>query len=167
MEIIEFIPKYQDQLLSLILNIQRNEFGINISVEDQPDLADVYGYYISGGGNFWLAVEQGELHGSIALINLGQGNYALRKMFVKAESRGPTMSVATQLHSTAELWLNSRSAQTIYLGTTKQFKAAQRFYKKLAYDEIGKQELPQNFPIMAVDSVFFCKKIARVNAVDN
>lgn len=45
-EIVEFHPGYQLGVVSLILPIQRDEFGIAITLEDQPDLLDIRGFYL-------------------------------------------------------------------------------------------------------------------------
>lgn len=37
-KIVPFEEKYTQQVVDLILPIQRNEFNIDISIEDQPDL---------------------------------------------------------------------------------------------------------------------------------
>jgi hypothetical protein len=38
-------PADRDDVLAFVVAIQRGEFGIEITAEDQPDLADVAGFY--------------------------------------------------------------------------------------------------------------------------
>jgi N-acetylglutamate synthase-like GNAT family acetyltransferase len=83
-----------DQVLSLILGIQQQEFGVAITAEDQPDLNNIADFYQSGLGNFWLAVHQGQVIGTIALLDIGRQQVALRKMFVAAAYRGSEHGVA-------------------------------------------------------------------------
>ncbi len=45
MEITTYNGKHDDQIVSLILNIQNNEAKINLSLDEQPDLKDIAGYY--------------------------------------------------------------------------------------------------------------------------
>ena len=47
------------------------------------------GFYRRGNGNFWVALADGEVVGTLALLDLGEGQGALRKMFVQAPHRGP------------------------------------------------------------------------------
>ncbi len=54
-EIDEFSIKYQADILNLIVNIQQNEFGIDITAADQPDLCDIKDFYQKDKGNFWVA----------------------------------------------------------------------------------------------------------------
>ena len=77
----------------LIVPIQRAEFGIEITYEDQPDLHDVAAFYRKGCGDFWVALDGREVVGSIALIDIGERRAALRKMFVKQGYRGAARGV--------------------------------------------------------------------------
>jgi hypothetical protein len=43
----------------------------------------------------------------------------------------------------------------ICLGTTEKFKAAQKFYERNGFEEIEKESLPKEFPIMSVDIKFY------------
>ncbi|MGV0024614.1 hypothetical protein [Phormidesmis priestleyi] len=57
MQILTYQPQYQTQVIDLILYIQREEFGLPIRLEDQPDLLSIPTIYQQGNGNFWIAVE--------------------------------------------------------------------------------------------------------------
>ena len=82
---------------SLVLDIQRNEFGISITLADQPDLADVPAAYLRGAGGFWVAREGSAIVGTIGLIDYGGGEAALRKMFVRRDRRGREHGVGAGL----------------------------------------------------------------------
>jgi hypothetical protein len=56
LEIKPFEEKYKVQVGELISNIQREEFGIEITLEQQPDLQDISGFYQQGTGNFWIVL---------------------------------------------------------------------------------------------------------------
>ena len=78
----------------LIVGIQRDEYGFDITEEDQPDLHDDGlfdddGFYVVGGGGFWVARDGGHVVGTIGLHDCGGGVAVLRKMFVAADHRGP------------------------------------------------------------------------------
>ena len=53
--------------------------------------------------------------------------------------------------------VTARGVDKIYLGTTEFFKAAYRFYERNGYLEISMSELPADFPIMKIDTIFFVK----------
>ncbi len=150
----EYSNKYQEQVIDLILSIQRGEFEVNITKEDQPDLSDIPNFYQSGG-NFWVALHNGQVVGTIALINIGNQQGALRKMFIKAEYRGKAHELAKQLLIKLITWAKDQNMREIYLGTTEKFLAAHRFYEKNEFITIDKEQLPATFPIMKVDTRFY------------
>lgn len=150
----EYSNEYQEQVIDLILNIQRGEFKIDITKDDQPDLSDIPDFY-QKGGNFWVALHKKQVVGTIALINIGNQQGALRKMFVKAEYRGKDYGIAKQLLLKLRTWAKDRNMREIYLGTTEKFLAAHRFYEKNEFVAIAKEQLPAAFPIMKVDTRFY------------
>ncbi len=52
MKIFPYSDKFKEEITDLILNIQNNEFGIDITASDQPDLQNISSYYQFGAGNF-------------------------------------------------------------------------------------------------------------------
>jgi GNAT superfamily N-acetyltransferase len=151
----EYTIEYQSQVVDLILHIQQNEYNISITKEDQPDLLDIENFYQRGNGNFWVALREGIVVGTVALLDIGNGKTALRKMFVKQNYRGKTFNVSNQLLHHAIGWARDRSIEEIYLGTTPQFVAAHRFYEKNGFVSVDPRELPIGFPIMKVDKKFY------------
>jgi N-acetylglutamate synthase-like GNAT family acetyltransferase len=156
-EIAPWSPADRDEVLAFIVAIQRGEFGIGITAEDQPDLADVARVYQVPRGEFWVARAGGEVAGTIAAIRIADDAVALRKMFVGAEHRGD--GLAARLMETLVEWAGSQGVRTIYLGTTAVMSAAHRFYAKHGFARIDPAELPPSFPLMSVDSRFFVREL--------
>ncbi len=156
-EIVPHRSEYQDQAASLIVGIQAQEFGVPITLADQPDLLNVDAFYRQGNGDFWIAVEGERVIGTIALKDIGSGQGALRKMFVDREHRGSDKGVAARL---LEYLLNEstqRGFREIILGTTDAFRAAHRFYEKHGFEQIPAGELPATFTRMKQDTRFYRK----------
>ena len=151
-------PADRDEVLAFIVAIQRGEFGIEITADDQPDLADVAGAYQAGGGEFWVARAGSDVAGTIAAIRIADDAVALRKMFVGAEHRGGS-GLAARLMETLVEWARAEGVRTIYLGTTAVMSAAHRFYAKHGFARIDPAELPPSFPLMSVDSRFFVREL--------
>jgi len=154
-----FSSHHAEQIFDLILPIQEQEFGIKITRADQPDLAQISEFYQQGNGNFWAAVADGRVVGSVGLKDIGNRQLALRKMFVNAEYRGKDKGVARTLLDVSKQWAKERKAADIFLGTTAQFLAAHRFYEKNGFIEIDKEILSPAFPVMAVDSKFYWYRV--------
>lgn len=150
-----FVTQDATAIADVILPIQRGEFDIPITLEAQPDLADIPGFYQRGHGNFWVAEADGTVVGTIGLHDIGAGQAALRKMFVAAPYRGKDHGVAQRLLQELLAWSASRHLKTVYLGTTDKFLAAHRFYEKNGFEVIERGLLPDTFPIMSVDTKFY------------
>lgn len=157
---------HQEGVVALISGIQRGEFQLAITPQEQPDLMDIPGFYVQGRlgpGLFLVAVDgNGAVAGSIALLNIGpdaqgRGQGALRKMFVRADMRGTGLAAA--LLDALLGWCRQTGVLEIFLGTTDRFLAAHRFYEKHGFMRVAKDSLPTTFPVMAVDSVFYFKTL--------
>lgn len=153
MEIRPYTRDLEDQVTSLILGIQNQEFGVAITLEEQPDLLDVDRYYRQGGGELWVAVEDGRVAGTIALVDNGDGVGSLRKMFVDPAFRGS--GIAARLLTVLLDHARARGLRTIYLGTTARYLAAHRFYEKSGFSRIEREELPPRCSITRVDTRFY------------
>ncbi|EDM38022.1 acetyltransferase, GNAT family protein [Pedobacter sp. BAL39] len=143
------------EVIDLILPIQQIEFNVPITIEGQPDLLDIESNYHQTGGNFWAAKVDGELVGTIALLNTGHNACALRKMFVKKEFRGKEYSIAQKLLETLVAYCRENNITEIYLGTVDMLKAAHRFYEKNDFNLIEVTDLPSYFPRMMADNKFY------------
>lgn len=146
--------KYLNQVIDLILDIQKNEFKIPIELKDQEDLLEINNFYRKPGGEFIIACINEEIIGTIALIkrkNIG----ILKKMFVKKEFRGKEMGIAQKLMDKVINYCQENEFRSIYLGTIDKYKAAHRFYEKNGFIRIDKTLLPKEFPIMEVDNTFY------------
>ena len=158
-KIAPFIPEHTGAVGQLISAIQREEFQIPITLDQQPDLADIPGYYQNGNGNFWVAVIDDRVIGTISLLDIGKEQVALRKMFVDPDFRGARFGTAHKLLQAAFDWCSAKGVTEIYLGTTAKFLAAHRFYEKSGFTEISKGVLPERFPVMTVDTKFYMMKL--------
>lgn len=155
MEIRTYEGKFKQQVVDLILFIQQQEYNVQITKEDQPDLMDIASFYQHGKGEFWVALFEGDVVGTISLLDIGNGQVALRKMFVAQPYRGKLYQVAQQLLHVAMNYARVHGVHQIYLGTTPEFKAARRFYEKNGFEVIAKEQLPETFPIVHVDRYFY------------
>lgn len=164
LEVVEYSPGLQSAVLDLIVPIQRDEFGFDIDAADQPDLTDIPGFYQRGTGGFWVARSDGEIVGTIALRDIGDGRAALRKMFVKAPFRGARYAVAATLLRHLLRFAAARGVRELYLGTTERFVAAHRFYEKNGFDLVSAARLPASFPRMSLDTRFYRRALGPSDA---
>ncbi|WP_109697581.1 GNAT family N-acetyltransferase [Chitinophaga deserti] len=150
-----FSPEYAGQIYDFILHIQQKEFGLPVTREQQPDLADIPGVYQQGISNFWIAEHNGRLIGTISLMDLGEGKGALRKMFVHQDYRGREHGVALRLLEALKEWARTHEYSDIYLGTAEILHAAHRFYEKNGFVQVERNVIPDGPYIMPVDKKFY------------
>ncbi len=161
-DIQSFSKPYEKQVIELIVSIQAKEFGVSITAEDQPDLNDIENYYQKNAGNFWVALDDNKVVGTIALVNIDNQQGALRKMFVKNGYRGKPLLIGQQLIDTLLEFAQQNNLSEIFLGTVPNYHAAHRFYEKNGFKRICEPDLPKNFQIMEVDKYFYKKVLRRV-----
>jgi len=146
-----------EDIAALVLSIQVDEFNVPITREDQPDLQDLEAVFYQGKGVFYIALHEERVVGTIGLLDAGQGLGVLRKMFVAADYRGREWGTAMHLLDALMNHAYLNGFETIQLGTQKRLTAACRFYEKHGFVEVAAEELPEHFPIMAVDDTFFSR----------
>jgi len=152
-QISTYHPQYQAQVVDLILNIQQKEFNVPITLDDQPDLLKIPDFYQQGNGNFWVALDEGKVIGTIAAIDFDSKNLALRKMFVDSNYRGS--GIGKKLLNSLVNWAGERKVREICLGTIDKLKVAQKFYENNGFVRVTKSELPESFPVMLSDNIFY------------
>lgn len=82
---------------------------------------------------------------------------------LKKEFRGKKIGISKRLLKTVIEWSEENRISKLYLGTMKQFKAAQSFYEKNGFKQIQRNELPHNFPNNPLDKVFFVQNLKNLN----
>ncbi len=158
--IVPFDWAYHDNLIALVTAIQRQEFGLPITAEDQPDLLNPAQFFRQEGkGEFWLAINDAQVVGCSGLIDCGNQTAALRKMFVHADWRGGPHGIAQSLLDISLAYAREHGFHQIILGTTDKFIAAHRFYERNGFHLIAPDQLPPAFPRMAVDTRFYALEL--------
>jgi N-acetylglutamate synthase-like GNAT family acetyltransferase len=150
-----YTERYKHSVAGLILGIQNGEFRIPITLELQPDLNEIPKFYQVNNGNFWIAKTNDKVIGTIGLLDIGNNQSALRKMFVDQDYRGKNFGVGQALLDSLIDWARQKGITDIFLGTTEKFIGAQKFYEKNGFAEMQKQDLPGDFPVMVVDTKFY------------
>ena len=148
----------RDDVVALVSTIQRDEFGVPIAPEEQPDLVAIEDFFGRGAGAFWVALDGPHVVGSIGLLDVGNGSGVVRKMFVAAPYRGRA-GVATRLLEALLARAREGGLTTLYLGSVPSMHAAHRFYAKNGFEPIGPEALPATFPRVHVDECFFRKRL--------
>lgn len=142
--------EFQNEINQLLLEIS-NEFETSI-FSDQSNNS-------SQPDQYWIAIKDEKIIGTVAVIRLDTRCAILKKMFLKKEYRGNSFKVSRSLLATALQWCKSQNISEIFLGTMEQFIAAQKFYEKNGFKRIEKNQLPENFIYNPIDTVYFKKAL--------
>ena len=132
--------KFDSEIISLILSIQNDENKIGLSLQEQPDLRDIHRSYQQPGGEFWIALSDGEVIGTIGLMLKENDCAVLKKFFVKKEFRSRKVGLA--LYRELLRFATQKGIHHILLDTPAVARAAHRFYEKAGFRRISTEELP-------------------------
>ena len=153
MHIETYSGKYTDELISLILDIQNNEAKINLPIEEQPDLLDISNSYQKNGGEFWIALSDGEVIGTVGLMLKEKDCAVMKKFFVKKEYRSKKIGFA--LYSELLKFAQNSGIKHIILDTPSVAVASHRFYENAGFRKITKEELPILYTYPDRDSILY------------
>ena len=138
--IISYEDKYKDETIKLILPILEDEFDFDGI--DRPDLWNIPEVYQQEKSDFWLAVVNDKVVGTIALKNYGDGRGYLKRMYVDQSMR--RQGLGQKLFNHLVEFAKHHSFRKIYVGTEEEFAGALQFYQKNGFEIIKK--LPDDLP---------------------
>ncbi len=140
MQIVPYSGRQDDEIVSLILSIQNTEAKIHLSLEEQPDLLDISRAYQQNGGQFWLAIENGRVIGTIGLMRKEKDCAVLKKFFVKREYRA--QGIGWALYCALLAYAKAQGIKQIFLDTPSVAHASHRFYERAGFRKIDAGQLP-------------------------
>lgn len=147
--------KYKNEIIDFILHIQNDESGVNLTIDDQPDLLNINKYYIENGGSFLVAVDDNDkVIGTLALLKMGE--YAvLKKFFISLKHRG--LGLSDKLFEHFLKYCFDADLKAIVLDTPSVCKRAHGFYLKKGFMQIKKGDLPVQYEYADRNSIYFIK----------
>ncbi|MCM1159438.1 MAG: GNAT family N-acetyltransferase [Clostridium sp.] len=158
MEIVGYRDCYKEQVIKLILEIQNMEAGINLSLQEQPDLKDIKASYMADGGYFWTALnEKEEVIGTIGLMRKENGCGILKKFFVHRDYR--SRKVGLQLYLSLLDFCMKHYFKMLLLDTPSVAEASHRFYERNGFNRIAKEELPICYEFPDRNSYLYLKRL--------
>jgi GNAT superfamily N-acetyltransferase len=132
--IVPFEARHADGFRSLVSDTLR-EFGFEPDSGLDPDLDEPVRHYAA----LWIAELDGQVIGSVALEDLGDGAVLLKRMYLREDQRGH--GLGRRLLTIAVDWAQARGVSVIRLDTSERMQAARALYE--AY---GFRRLPGEAP---------------------
>lgn len=146
---------FDNEIAAHILAIQNDEAGLDLTIEDQPDLRNVLEAYSDGA--FWVAVNHNKVVGTIGLMIIGDRGI-LKKFFVAKDYRGrggPAFALMTQLLALArELRLKE-----LVLDTPSIAIRSHAFYERAGFEIIGRGDLGFDYDYPDRSSILMRKRL--------
>lgn len=153
-DVVEYTDEYKEKVKDLIFEVYDNERGR--PRKDRPDLGVIKETYQSNNGNFWMAIKEGKVIGTIGLINQNGNRASMHRFAVIKEFRGRENGVSTKLFSTFLEFAKNNGYKKIFLGTWSDAIAAMKFYERNGFVKI--ESLPEdiaNHPQLIHDKIFY------------
>jgi N-acetylglutamate synthase-like GNAT family acetyltransferase/DNA-binding MarR family transcriptional regulator len=145
----------RNQIINMIETIQIDEFSIHITPDINASILKPGKDFIYNNRcNFWYATSgDGMIIGSIGLKKINETCGEIKKFFVHKHYRGK--GAAYKLIKTMLDAAKKNEFKQLFLGTVLILETAQKFYTKIGFVRIPKEELPLKFEICPLDDVFF------------
>lgn len=166
-EIRTYVPEDTEEIIKLVLHCQNDGTRPYVTVDDQPELLHIQEKYLDSGGNFWVAVDQGKIAGSIGLMNCGNGCGVLKKFFVYEPYRGEPYHLGRQLYATLLDFAGKQNIKNLILDTPKNTARAHKFYEKAGFQKIEKNCIPVSYDYPYEDSDFYFLELSAPTKVCN
>lgn len=136
MEIVAFEPRYAEAFRTL------NEAWISkhftIEPKDREVLEDPQGKIIDAGGKVFIALQDGEPVGCVALIRMADGGYEVAKMTVAESLRGS--GLGRRLMERCIEQGKADGVPRLYLETNSSLAPARALYRAMGFRELDPME---------------------------
>jgi len=136
MKIIPYSDEYRVATITFIEDILEREF--HATGIDRPDLRTIPHTYQCGAGQFWLALDDKGIAGTVALKDHGEGRGYLQRMYVRPDLRGK--GLAQKLLDALLRHAKDHQYQLLYLATIPAMVAANKFYQNNGFTQV--RQLP-------------------------
>ena len=159
--ITQFKDCYTQDVIDLVLHFQNDGTRPFVTVKDQPDLLSIKESYINTGGNFWTAIDNDRLIGSIGIMPYGKEIAVLKKFFVYEEYQENPFHLGQKLYAVLSSFAKEKGFTTILLDTPHNTVRAHKFYEKAGFKKVDEKELPLMFSHPYKDCDFFLLNISK------
>ncbi len=130
--ITEYNEKYNQDINDFVISIYVKEYGFK---EHEDIVRNINNNtYIEQGGNFWIAFDNEEIIGTIAIWKHDEKNAEIKRLYIKKEYRGQGLSYA--LYEKVIQYCKENKFKKIFVGTHNKLERAIQFYLKKGFQEI-------------------------------
>ena len=135
MKIIDFEPKYRDDMIFMVLEAK---IALGRVPTINEDLLNIRKHYFDLGDPFWVALDENDrVIGCIGYNSIpGTNEVRLHRLYVKASLK--RQGIGSQLLQKAESYAKAhgKTAASVHLGGKEYFES-RKFYPKQGYTELS------------------------------
>jgi putative acetyltransferase len=128
-EIALFRPEHASRFAQL--NREWLEHYNLMEPSDEEQLADPQAHFLGRGGQIFVALRDGNVIGTCAVVPHGVEGWELAKLAVSSEFRG--QGIARRLVGRCIAYAREQDAQRVFLVSNSQLQAALRLYESLGF----------------------------------
>ena len=154
----------KEEVIKLVLQCQNDGTRPIVRVDDQPELLCIREKYLESGGCFWVAKDNGNVIGSIGLMNCRNGIGVMKKFFLYPEYRGEPYHLGLKLYAELLLFAKKNHIKKLVLDTPKNTIRAHTFYDRAGFKKIRREDLPVQYDYPYKECDFFLLNI--INEAD-
>jgi GNAT superfamily N-acetyltransferase len=136
MEIVDFRPEHAQAFRALNVAWISKHFALEAA--DLKALDDPQGYILDRGGKVFMALQDGEPVGCVALLKLADGGYEVAKMTVAEHLRGS--GLGKRLMQRCIDAAEAEGAPRLYLETNSGLAPALALYRAMGFRELAAQQ---------------------------
>lgn len=119
----------------LITDIFADYENCHFVADEYPELAHPASYYAAMGGEMWVAEQDGEIVGCLAVAELlTPGLFELHTVYVAQKARGE--GLAWSMFNLATDLVDSREGNAIRLWSDTRFLEGHAFYEKVGFTKV-------------------------------
>lgn len=133
-------PHATAELVDLINYCQNTEAHLDIRMAEQDDIFQVDQYYRQSGGEFWVALDEGHIVGSIALLPVSKSTAVLKKFFTYPKYRGRPVHLGSDLYAKF-IEIARNNFERVVLDTPEAEHRSHSFYERQGFVQIPFEEL--------------------------
>lgn len=145
-------PQHLAQLVDLINYCQNIEAKLDIKMAEQDDIFQIETYYQAKGGNFWIALDNNQVVGSIALLPIADQTAVLKKFFTYPKYRGQPTRLGARLYQEFLDFATQHNFSRIVLDTPEDENRSHHFYEHHGFQQVTPENFKADYPYPDRDS---------------
>lgn len=147
-------------VVDLVNYCQNIEAKLDIKMIEQSDLFMIKEYYQQKGGQFWIALDDNQVVGTIALLPITDEVAVLKKFFTYPKYRGNPERLGAKLFSQLITFTENKDFKQLVLDTPEAEERSHYFYEKQGFTQITKEHLTVQYPYPDRNSRVYVKDIS-------